>query len=145
VIREGGVAFCLGVAASSAMPACQSAGKREAVALDEAVEQYRRATDPSKDAQSLRIAGLACSEAPICDAKQACVAAVGPTTRALQLKDEVAAAVGELESHKLDPASADAQALPGKLSEAKALLEEGRVKMDECDRKLADLRLRYGP
>jgi hypothetical protein len=80
----------------------------------------------------------------VCDAKRACLAAIQPTAQALALKEEVAARIEDLQSKRLSPDSPEAQALPGKLDLAARLLSEGRAKMPECEKKLADLRLASG-
>jgi hypothetical protein len=52
--------------------------------------------------------------------------------------------LGDLQERRLPLDAAAAQELPGKLDEATRLLQEGRTKMADCDKKLADLELRYG-
>ena len=69
---------------------------------------------------------------------------MGPTMRALALKDEVARMLGDLQEKRVALDAAAAQELPGKLDEATRLLQEGRTQMAECDKKLADLELHYG-
>lgn len=97
-----------------------------------------------KAARARAVSEVACSDARVCDVKAECVAAVDATTRALALKDEVAARVGDIEHGTLDRGSPEAQALPGKLDEAEKLLKEGRDHMRLCDEKLANLRLQVG-
>ena len=82
---------------------------------------------------------MTCSDAEVCAAKQACLAAIDPTTRALSLKDEVAARVVDIQAKRLAPDAPEADALPGKLDQAELLLREGRAKMTVCDAKLAAL------
>jgi hypothetical protein len=123
---------------------CAGAGRREARALVTAVDRYRHADGASRAGQAQAVAAVACSDAHVCEAKRACLGAIDPTTRALALKDEVARRVGDLEQRRLSPDSADAQALPGKLDEAEKLLNEGRSKMTDCDRRLADLQIEFG-
>jgi hypothetical protein len=132
------------VALAALGAACTGAGKREAASLSEAVDRYRRADDGSKEAHGRDVAALSCTEARVCEAKQACLAAIEPTTRALALKDEVVRRLGDLEQKRLAPDSPEAQALPGKLDDAERLLEEGRTKMTVCDAKLAELRVAFG-
>jgi hypothetical protein len=124
--------------------ACAGPGKREAASLSEAVDRYRRADDAAKEVHGRDVAALSCSEPRVCEAKQACLAAIEPTTRALSLKDEVARRLGDLEQKRLAPDSPEAQALPGKLDDAERLLEEGRRRMSVCDAKLAELRAAFG-
>ena len=75
---------------------------------------------------------------------EACVAAIEPTSRALALKDEVAARLAEVEARRLAPDSPEARALPDKLDEAQRLLEEGRAHMADCDARLAALAVAFG-
>jgi hypothetical protein len=128
----------------STLPACSGSGKREAAALTDAVDRYRRADDASKETQGKAVAAVACTDSRVCDAKQACVAAIEPTTRGLTLKDEVARLLVELEQKRLAPDSPEAGALPGKLDEAERLLKDGRAGMARCDARLTDLRVAFG-
>lgn len=124
--------------------ACSGPGKREAATLVDAVDRYRRADDAAKEAEGQAVAALACTDPRVCDAKQACVAAMEPTTRGLALKDEVVSRLADLEQKRLAPDSPEAGALPGKLDEAERLLKDGRTKMGACDARLTDLRVAFG-
>jgi exonuclease VII small subunit len=128
----------------STLAACGGSGKREAQALEDAVDRYRRADDASKEAQGKAVAAVPCTDSRVCDARQACVAAIEPTTRALALKNEVARLLVELEQKRLAPDSPEADALPGKLDEAERLLKDGRAGMARCDARLTDLRVAFG-
>lgn len=123
---------------------CTATAKREADTLASAVEAYRRTDGPMKPARARAVSEVACSDARVCEAKGDCVAAIDATMRALALKDEVAARVGDIEHGTLAPSSPEASALPGKLDEAEKLLHEGRDKMRLCDEKLANLRMEVG-
>lgn len=124
--------------------ACTGPGKAEASALVHAVDAYRRAPPESKAQRGKAVGDVLCTDAKVCDAKQACVAAIDPTVRALALKEEVAARVTDLEKGALAPNSPEASALPGKLDEAEKLLQDGRAKMATCDARLTDLHVEYG-
>lgn len=124
--------------------ACEGSARRESALLTDAVDRYRRAEMGAKAAQRQAILALACTDAEVCAAKQACLAAINPTTRALALKDEVASRLGDIQNGRLAPDAPEADALPGKLDEAERLLREGRAKMADCDGRLADLRVHHG-
>jgi hypothetical protein len=124
--------------------ACSGSAKRETASLLAAMELYERADDASKGAQAQAVAGVACTATQVCDAKRACVAAITPTAQALALKDEVSARIDDLQTRRLAPDSPEAQALPAKLDLATKLLNEGRARMPECERKLAELRIASG-
>jgi hypothetical protein len=124
--------------------ACAGSAKREAATLVAEVDRYRRADNSSKAAEVQRIAEVACTDAKVCGAKRACLAAIDPTARALTLKDEVAHRLVDIERKRISVDSADAQGLPAKLDEAEKLLNQGRAKMPDCEKKLADLELEYG-
>ncbi len=134
---------CLALGAPS-LVACTGAGKHEAASLVNAVDAFRHAPGPAKALRGKAVSDLACSDAKVCDAKQACVAAIEPTVRALTLKDEVAARVAAIEKGTLAKDSPEAQALPGKLDEAEKLLTDGRARMQGCDAKLTDLHVDFG-
>jgi hypothetical protein len=118
--------------------------KRETASLLAAMDLYDRADDATKGVQAQAVAAVACSAAQVCDAKRVCLEAIGPTAQAIALKNEVSARIGDLEARRLPPDSAEAQALPGKLDLAAKLLNDGRAKMPECEKKLTDLRLSSG-
>jgi hypothetical protein len=143
-MNAGGLAAVLLVTWVATVGACSGPGKREATTLVDAVDRYRRADDASKETQGKAVAAVACTDSRVCDAKQACLAAIEPTTRALALKDEVARLLVELEQKRLAPDSPDAEALPGKLDEAERLLKDGRAAMARCDARLTDLRVDFG-
>ena len=127
-----------------ALGACHGSGKGEAASLDDAVDRYRRAEGAEQLSKMQAVTDLPCTIPEVCEAKAACLAAMAPTTRALALRDEVARMLGDLQENRLPLDAAAAQELPGKLDEATRLLQEGRTKMAECDKKLADLELHYG-
>ena len=138
-------ALALWVAAVAAAAGCTSgAGRRETAALLNAVDGYRNAAVAAKGARAQAVGAVACSEASVCEARKVCVDAMEPTTRALALKDEVAARLADIEGHRLPPDDPQAAVLPAKLDEAQHLLESGRAKMTDCERRLADLRVQYG-
>jgi hypothetical protein len=124
--------------------ACGSSARRETSALVDAVDRYRQADNLSKTTHARAVAALPCSATSVCEAKRVCLEAIDPTTRALTLKDEVTARLADIEQKRLAPDAAEAASLPGKLDEATRLLETGRAKMTECERRLADLRIEYG-
>lgn len=134
----------LGVAVLTALASCTGSGKREASALAQAVDAYRHAETAAKAARVQALGAVACSEASVCDAKSTCFAAADATTQSMRLKDEVAARLADIEGKRLAPDAPEAAALPGKLDEAQRLLETGRQKMTECERRLSDLRVEYG-
>jgi hypothetical protein len=131
--------------ALAGLAGCQSgAAKRESSALADAVDRYRTAGDAAKSVQAQGVLGLACTEAAVCAAKRVCMAAIEPTTRALELKNEVTRRLADLEQKRLSPDSPEAEGLPAKLDEATRLLQEGRTKMNDCDKSLALLRVEFG-
>jgi hypothetical protein len=120
-------------------------GKRETSALLDAVDGYRRADVASSRATRAQVLeSVTCTEATVCGAKDVCVEAVRATSRALLLKDEVAARLADVEQKRLAPDDPRAAALPGKLDEAQQLLGQGRERMTECERRLSELRVEFG-
>lgn len=127
-----------------AFVACGGTAKRETSALVTAVDHYRRADNSSKAAEVQKVVDVACTDTKVCDAKRACLAAIGPTARALAVKDEVARRLADIEQKRLSVDAAEAQALPAKLDEAERLLNEGRAKMPDCEKQLTDLVVEHG-
>ena len=138
-MRRAALAVCL----LGVLGACAS-GKREAASLVTAVDAYRHASGPSKVDLAHAVSAVECSNDKVCEAKQACVAAIDPTVRAIALKDEVTAGVTAIEKGTMPPDSPEAKALPGKLDEAEKLLKDGREKMGACDARLTDLHVDFG-
>ncbi len=124
--------------------ACGGSAKREASALSDAVDRYRRATSATSAVEGAAVAAVACTDPQVCDAKRACAAAAEATERAVALKEEVGHRLADIEGARLAPNSAEAQALPAKLDEASRLLREGRTNMEDCDKRLTDLLVRFG-
>ena len=123
--------------------ACSNPARRQAAALSDAIDRYRRAENPGKAERAGAVVAVACTDAEVCATKQACMAAISSTVRALQLKDEVTARLADLESKRLAPDAPDAVALPGKLDDAERLLKEGHDKMGDCEVALTALRLHH--
>jgi hypothetical protein len=141
--RSGLAALAAGLAVC--VLACPGgAAKRESAALTEAVDRYRNADEGAKSERAQGVLALACTDATVCDAKRICMAAIEPTTKALALKNEVAQRLNDLDQKKLLPDSPDVAALPDKLEQASRLLQEGRSKMADCDKRLAELRVQFG-
>jgi hypothetical protein len=124
--------------------ACSNPAKREAVALSAAVDEYRRADNAGKARQAESVLAVACTDAEVCSVKEACLAAISPTVRALTLKDEVATRLADIEAKRMAPDAPEVTALPAKLDEAERFLNEGRAKMAACEQGLAGLRLHHG-
>jgi hypothetical protein len=131
------------VACLALATACSGAGKREAAALVASVDRFLHASGPSTAAQAKAVSDVPCTDARVCEAKQICVAAVDPTAKAIELKDEVDQRLGEIQAAKLAPDSPEARALPAKLDDATRLLKEGHDKMQACETALADLQVAY--
>jgi hypothetical protein len=130
--------------AAAVLVSCSGTAKRETSILVAAVDRYRRADGASKPIEVKIVAGVSCTDAKVCDAKRACLAAIDPTARAIALKDEVARRVADIQEKRLLPDSPEAQALPAKLDEAEKLLREGRTKMPDCEKQLTDLQVEHG-
>jgi hypothetical protein len=123
---------------------CGNSAKREASGLAAAVEQYRRADNAARSERAEAVVAAPCTDAVVCAAKEACLAAISPTVRALALKDQVAERLADLEARRLAPDASAAMELPRKLDDAERLLKEGHAKMQDCEKALADLRVRFG-
>jgi hypothetical protein len=132
------------VALALLLAGCSGQTKREVAALASALDAYREAAGPAAAARAADVSRTPCSDAEVCDARSACVSAIAPTLRALELKDEVSRRLDDLQAKRLAPDAPEAQALPAKLDEASRLLQQAREGMAVCDKKVSDLRLRHG-
>ena len=136
------------VASLAGAAGCDGGAKGEARALLGAVDQYRKADGPARADRAQAVVAATCTDAQVCAAKEACLAAISPTVRALALKDEVAARLAEMEGQRAGGADGaappDAAGLATKLDDAERLLKEGHANMDACEKALAGLRVKYG-
>src|SRR5579864_8460240 len=88
-----------------ALVSCSGSAKREAAILIAAVDAFRRADIPAKEAEAKRVAAVACTDDRVCEARRACVSAIEPTAQALMLKEQVERSVVSIESKTLAPDS----------------------------------------
>ena len=123
--------------------ACESGARREAQQLAAAVERFRRADNPAKPATVAAIREVSCTDAEVCGAREACLAAAESTGRALELKSEVEQGLIALEKGQLAKESPEAQALPSKLDMAETLLKEGHARLGACEEQLAALKRKH--
>src|SRR5260370_2334813 len=97
---------------------CTGSGKGETAALEEAIDRYRHSQSPSRTDLALAVAAVPCTEAAVCEAKNACLAGIQPTNRALLFKDEVASRISGLEHKRITAEAPEAQALSRQLQDA---------------------------
>lgn len=109
-----------------------------------AMDRYRRADNEAKAAEARHVGAATCTDPKVCGAKRACLASIEPTARALSIKEEVARRLSDVEMKRTAPDSPEAEALPGMLDEAEKLLNEGRIRMPDCEKRLTDLQLEFG-
>ena len=136
-------AVLLGVSVFASLVACSSGAKREAGSLVEAVDRFRRAENVAKPAAAAAVRATSCTDAEVCAARTACLAAIDPTTRALELNAEVERALVELEAKRLAPTDPAARELPKKLDESERLLGQGKAAMVACDEQTLALKLKH--
>jgi hypothetical protein len=131
------------VAACVFLASCAT-DKKEARSLAAAVERYRLASDAEKGAAAAQIATVTCTDAAVCEAKQACVTASDATAKGLAAKAEVERLLADVQAKRLSPDDPSAKALPDKLDDADRLLKAGHHDMKACDEKVIALKLKYG-
>jgi hypothetical protein len=145
--RRGAVPAALTLVALVALVAVSSGcgtGRREAGSLAEAVDRYRRASMDAKGGPAEMVERVACTDAEVCAAKEACLASVRPTVRGMALKREVQTALDDLEAARITREQAQALGLSAKLDEASHAVEEGRANLAACDTQVLALRMKYG-
>lgn len=108
-----------------------------------AVDRFRQAENASKPDMADALAKVPCSDAEVCATKTACVAAADPTARGLRLQHEVEQGLADLKAGKIDKDSPIATGLPAKLEESTRLRDQGDHALDECDRQVTALRMKY--
>ena len=136
------VVLVLAVGLAFPLAACSSQ-KREAGSLVEAVDRFRKADMTAKGPLADAIEAVGCTDAEVCAAKEACMAAARPTAQGAALKTEVALALAQLKTGRISQAEAASKGLPEKLDDSSRLLDEGRANLTECDRKTVALRVKY--
>jgi hypothetical protein len=139
--RATWTALAFALAASSC--ACGT-GRREAASLASVVDRYRKAPMDAKGAPAEMIEKVACSDAEVCAAKEACLASARPTVRGMALKREVQTALDDLQAGRITHDQAQALGLSAKLDDASHAVEEGRANLSACDTQVLSLRLKYG-
>jgi hypothetical protein len=122
---------------------CGSA-RQEAASLVEAVARFRRAENSEKPAREQDIERVSCSDAEVCETKRICEAATRSTAEALRLKARVERGLADLEHGVLAKTDDAAAELPKMLDDAERLLGEGHEAMPACDKRLLELRARFG-
>jgi hypothetical protein len=127
----------------TALPACNGEAAADTRGVVEAVDRFRRASEEGKGAALAALEAAPCHAKDVCSAKDACVASARPTARGYALMHEVEREIQRLDAGILEAGMAEAEALPGKLVEARQVLDEGQAKRAGCDRALVDLRLKY--
>lgn len=133
----------VGLLAAVSITSCTSGARREAEALAQGVERFRRAENTEKPGLLAGIANTSCSENDVCEARDVCLASAEATSKALREKSEVEAALRAIENGKLARDSEAAQALPAKLDRADALLKEGFQRLPACDDRIQALKRTY--
>ncbi len=121
-----------------------ASGKRESASLVAAVDRYRKAEMRAKGPLAEAIEAVPCTQAEVCAAKEACLAAARPTAKGVALKAEVEGALADLHAGKLTQEDAASRGLAQKLDQATQLLDEGYAKLSVCDARITALRLEYG-
>jgi hypothetical protein len=138
-----GACFASLVVAGAAIVGCSSGAKREAEAVAQTVERFRRGENPEKPALVENIRAVGCTAQDVCRARDACLASAEATSKALRLKSEVEAGLQGIEKGTVARDSAEALALPQKLDEAEALLKEGFERLPACDDQILALKRTY--
>ncbi len=143
VVSRRAAAFqAMQVAAIATLLACGGT-KREAAVVVNAIDRYREAENNRKPELADALAALPCSDAEVCATKKACVAASDPTARGLRLQKEVEQGLADITSGKLKKDDPAARALSTKLDESNRLREQGDQALDECNRQVTALRIKY--
>jgi hypothetical protein len=126
-----------------AVSACSSGSRREAQAVAQAVERFRRADNAQKPAMADALRATPCTEADVCRARDACLASAEATAKAMRLKNEIELGIAALERDAMARDSDEALGLPQKLDEAEALLKEGFDRLPLCDDAIVGLKRQY--
>ena len=124
--------------------ACTNDAKVQTASLSTAVARYHLADNQGKQGAAEGIARVACTDADVCAAKQACVAGSAAIVKGLALKAEVESGLADVNAHRIAVDDPRASGLFGKLDEGKHVIEEGRVALESCDTRLAALKRKHG-
>lgn len=135
----------LGILALSPLFACRddADAKREATTLVAAIDNFRAADNAYKPAAAKAVGAVACTDKNVCEAKQACFAAIDATARGIALDREVEQGLTDVEAHRLAADDPSVRALPEKAKQARALLDQGHAAMPACDEKIVALKVRF--
>lgn len=131
------------LAGLAVLAGCDSGERREAEAVTQVVERFRRADNREKPAALESLRAAKCSAPDVCHARDVCLASAEPTSRSLRLSSEVEQSISAVERDAMARDSDEAKALPAKLDEAETLLKEGEKAMPACADAMMDLKRKY--
>ena len=131
----------LGLAAL--LGACDSSERKEAMELHRVVTAYRSAAVSEKEQSADELERLACKAPDVCQAKEACLKSSRPTKKALIKRRELKDGLKDLDASAMAEDDPRRASLLAAADEAKALLEEGKKALEDCDSEMAVLKRRY--
>jgi hypothetical protein len=135
--------LALVLTAVASLAACESAERRDAQVVLEAVVRFRKADGPSTPAAFDALKATPCVAPDVCHARDVCLAAGDPVAKGFRLKAEVERDLAALHDGTLPKDSPEAQDMPRKLEEAEELLKKGRAALAACDEAALALKRKY--
>lgn len=122
--------------------ACDSAARREATVVVNAVIRFRTADLAGTPAAVDALKATPCGTES-CATKESCVAAGEPIAQGLRIKGEVEQLIPKAERKELAPDSIEVLTMSSKLEQADALLKKGFEALPACDEQMQGLKRKH--
>ncbi len=125
------------------LSACDSSERKEAMELHRVVTAYRSAAVSEKEQSADELERVGCKAPDVCQAREACLKSSRPTKKALLKRRELKEGLKDVDASAMAEDDPRRATLLAAADEAKALLEEGKQALEDCDNEMAVLKRRY--
>lgn len=140
----GIAALALALALAIPLAGCDSAEKKDAQVVVDAIRRFRQAQTEDIPVLVEALKATECKFEDSCAAKRECLKTGEPTAKAIKLKAKAERVLADIDSGKVDTTSADALTVLTGLDEASKLLKEGQAAIPACDESVEALKRKYG-
>ena len=129
--------------AGSLLVACDSAEKRDAQVVVDAIRRFRQAQTEDIPVLVEALKETNCKFEDSCGAKRECLKTGEPTAKAIKLKANAERVLAGIDSGKIETTSAEALTVLTGLDEASNLVKEGQAAIPACDESVEALKRKY--
>jgi hypothetical protein len=126
-----------------ALAACDSAERKDAQLVLDAIRRFRQAQAEDIPPLVEALKATPCKFDDACKAKSECLKTGEPTAKAIKLKANAERVLNGIDSGKVDTTSTDALTVLTGLDEASKLLKEGQAAIPACDEAVDAMKRKY--